>query len=586
MIRMNQIKIRAGKEKEKYNPEYKAVPEWERKLLESKIRKQLRLKEKDTFTFEIIKRSIDARKKPDIFYSYTVDVDGLKERDVIRRVKEGQVSLVNPVKYRFPSPGNKSMGHRPVIVGTGPAGLFCGYMLAIHGYRPVLLERGMEVEKRCKKVEEFWKTGKLDEECNVQFGEGGAGTFSDCKLNTLVKDKDGRNKEALSIFVSAGAPQHILYDGKPHIGTDILTEVVKNMREVILANGGEVRFGTKVTDLYIEGGKIRGLETEKRVENKESGKEEFAKERIEAEVVVMAIGHSARDTFEMLYRNRVPMEAKSFAVGLRVEHPQDLIDRSQYGEEYPEDLPPASYKVASQNKEGRGVYSFCMCPGGYVVNASSEKGRLAVNGMSYSGREGENANSAVIVSVNAEDYGSMGPLGGIEFQRMLEKRAYEIGEGSVPVEYYGDFKKAVLEKAGENKTSRELQGGGGKTEESFYDRCTPQIKGKWKFGKVHNIMPDALNLAFVEGMEHFNRKIPGFAAEGVILSGIESRTSSPVRIHRNEGGQSEIAGLYPCGEGAGYAGGIMSAAMDGIRTAEQIAKEYKALEEYGQRGVF
>ena len=209
-----------------------------------------------------------------------------------------------------------------------------------------------------------------------------------------------------------------------------------------------------------------------------------------------------------------------------------------------------------------------------------------VNGMSYSGREGENANSAVIVSVNAEDYGSMGPLGGIEFQRMLEKRAYEIGEGSVPVEYYGDFKKAVLEKAGENKTSRELQGGGGKTEESFYDRCTPQIKGKWKFGKVHNIMPDALNLAFVEGMEHFNRKIPGFAAEGVILSGIESRTSSPVRIHRNEGGQSEIAGLYPCGEGAGYAGGIMSAAMDGIRTAEQIAKEYKALEEYGQRGVF
>ncbi len=567
MIRINQIKIRAEREGE---------------LLEDKIRKLLRLKRNETFTFEIVKRSIDARKKPDIFYSYTVDVGGLKEQDVVKRVKGGQVSIVEPVRYCFPSSGTKSMEHRPVIVGTGPAGLFCGYMLATHGYRPILLERGMEVEQRCRQVEEFWKTGQLDTECNVQFGEGGAGTFSDGKLNTLVKDKDGRNKEVLSIFVSAGAPEHILYDGKPHIGTDILAKVVKNMRDVIIANGGEVRFDTKMTDLYIEEGKVKGLEIRKRIRGNADGEEHFVEERIETDTVVLAIGHSARDTFEMLHRNKVPMEAKAFAVGLRVEHPQNLIDQSQYGREYPKILPPASYKVTAQTKEGRGVYSFCMCPGGYVVNASSEEGRLAVNGMSYSAREGENANSAIIVSVSEKDYGGFGPLGGIEFQRMLEEKAYKIGEGSIPVEYYGDFKRAVLEKAenppdgsrdGESGWKSQGQGG----EEPFYGRISPQMKGMWKFGKVHDILPDALNRAFVEGMEYFNRKIPGFAGEKVILSGVESRTSSPVRIHRDDKGESEIAGLYPCGEGAGYAGGIMSAAMDGIRTAEQIAK---------QRGAF
>lgn len=576
MIRINQIKVKVGQGNS--GSGHKDALKWERKLLESKIRKQLRLKKEDIFTFEIIKRSIDARRKPDIFYSYTVDVDGLKERDVIRRIKGGQVNIVKPVKYCFPSSGIKDMRHRPVVVGTGPAGLFCGYMLAIHGYRPILLERGMEVEQRCRKVEEFWKTGRLDEECNVQFGEGGAGTFSDGKLNTLVKDKDGRNKETLSIFVSAGAPEHILYDGKPHIGTDILTKVVKNMREIIIANGGEVHFDTRATDLYIEEGRIKGLKIKKRIRGEEKEENNFTEEKIEAEVVVLAIGHSARDTFEMLHRNRVPMEAKAFAVGLRVEHPQALIDRSQYGMEYPKSLPPSSYKVTAQTREGRGVYSFCMCPGGYVVNASSEEKGLAVNGMSYSGREGENANSAIIVSVDKEDYGSSDPLGGIEFQRMLERRAYEIGEGCVPVEYYGDFKRAVLKSVGEDEIGQEQEGKDCRkeTEEYFYGQYSPQVKGKWKFGKVHDIMPDSLNQAFVEGMEEFNRKIPGFAGENVILSGIESRTSSPVRIYRNDEGQSEIAGLYPCGEGAGYAGGIMSAAMDGIRMAEQIAKEYKA----------
>lgn len=567
MIRIHQIKIKPEQKKDGQGRPESGLSKQERKILENKIRKTLRLKTEDVFTFEIVKRSIDARKKPDIFYSYTVDISGLKEREIMKRVKGNQADIVNPVSYRFPSSGIKEMEHRPVIIGAGPAGLFCAYMLALHGYRPLLLERGMDVEHRCKKVEEFWKTGRLDEECNVQFGEGGAGTFSDGKLNTLVKDKDGRNQEVLSVFVAAGAPESILYDGKPHIGTDILADVIKNMRNIILSHGGEIRFDTKVTDLCMEEGHIKAVIAEKREWKEGSAAKYTVKEKIETEIAVLAIGHSARDTFEMLYQRNIPMEAKSFAVGLRAEHPQALIDKSQYGWEKPGILPPASYKVTAQTAQGRGVYSFCMCPGGYVVDASSEEGRLAVNGMSYSRRNGKNANSAIIVSVTPEDYGSSHPLGGVEFQRRLEERAYQIGNGCIPVEYYGDFKRAVLEKKEDlvQKNGKHMEG-----------QNVPQIKGKWQFGKVHAIMPDAINRAFIEGMEEFDRKIPGFAGKNVILSGIESRTSSPVRIRRDEKGQSEIAGLYPCGEGAGYAGGIMSAAMDGIRIAEQIAKEYKA----------
>ena len=549
MIRINQIKLKPEQGMGGLEPE----------VLENKIRKLLRMKTGEPFRYEIVKRSIDARKKPDIFYSYTVDVSGLNERDVLKRVKGNQISAVSLVEYHFPDSGRKDMEHRPVIVGAGPAGLFCGYMLARYGYRPILLERGMDVDQRRRVVQEFWKTGHLDKECNVQFGEGGAGTFSDGKLNTLVKDKEGRNREVLSIFVEAGAPESILYEGKPHMGTDILADVVKNMRKSIINNSGEVHFGTKMVDVCIENGSIKAVVTEKRGQG-EDGFEKGIREKIETDTVILAIGHSARDTFEALYQKNVPMEAKSFAVGLRVEHPQPLINDSQYGIKEPEFLPPASYKLTAQTKEGRGVYSFCMCPGGYVVNASSEEGRLAVNGMSYSKRDGENANSAVIVSVSPKDYGSSHPLGGIEFQRKLEEKAYQVGRGKVPVEYYGDFKNAVLG----NMEADEISG-----------RYTPEIKGQWNYGQVHSIMPEALNRAFVEGMEDFNRKIPGFAAADVILSGIESRTSSPVRIHRNEKGQSGIIGLYPCGEGAGYAGGIMSAAMDGIRMAEQIAREYK-----------
>lgn len=545
MIRINQIKMNPG-----HTPEE----------LEMKIRKLLKLPLKEVLDWQIVKSSIDARKKPQVYMTYTVDVKGLNEQAVMKRCRDKQISIVSPVAYHFPASGEKALRHRPVIVGTGPAGLFCGYMLALHGYRPVLIERGMSVEERTKAVESFWETGVLNTECNVQFGEGGAGTFSDGKLNTLVKDKDGRNKEVLSVFVQEGAPEHILYEGKPHIGTDILTQVVKNMRNTILAHGGDVYFQTKMTKLQTENGKISAVVVEK------NHKEEV----IHTDVLVLAIGHSARDTFEMLYEQQVPMEAKSFAVGLRTEHKQSLINASQYGMEEPKHLPPAAYKVTAQTKEGRGVYSFCMCPGGYVVNASSEEGRLAVNGMSYSRRDGVNANSAIIVSVTPEDFGSNHPLSGLAFQRKLEEKAYAIGAGRVPVEYYGDFKSAVVGKNEREETH--AQNGENK-------KNMPQIKGQWRFADVHAIMPEALNRAFVEGMEAFDRIIPGFAAEETLLSGIESRTSSPVRIHRDETGQATVKGLYPCGEGAGYAGGITSAAMDGIKIAELIAKEYKAIQE-------
>ncbi len=556
MIRINQIKLKPGQ-----GPE----------VLEKKIRKLLRLQEKADFRWQIVKSSIDARKKPEIYISYTVEVTGLEERAVMKRCRDKSVSLAEPVCYRFPSSGVKELNSRPVVVGTGPAGLFCGYMLALHGYRPILLERGQKVEERCRTVEAFWESGTLDTECNVQFGEGGAGTFSDGKLNTLVKDKEGRNREVLRILAEAGAPENILYEGKPHIGTDILVKVVRHMRSTILAHGGEVRFGTKMTKLRVKDGKITGVRTEKVLHTGKMPDTEKTSqpETIETELVVLAIGHSARDTFQMLYDSRVPMEAKAFAVGLRVEHPQKLINVSQYGAAEPEFLPPASYKLAAQTKEGRGVYSFCMCPGGYVVNASSEEGRLAVNGMSYSGRNGENSNSAVVVSVTPEDYGSTHPLGGLAFQRRLEEKAFKAGNGKVPVERYGDFRRAV--------TGQEERKDGNREPET--EDYRPQIKGNWQFAPVHDILPEELNRAFLEGMEAFGRMIDGFASEQVLLSGVESRTSSPVRIHRDASGQSEIKGLYPCGEGAGYAGGITSAAMDGIRIAELIAETYKPVRE-------
>ena len=490
------------------------------------------------------RQSIDARKKPDILLSYVVDVQvkGISEQKCVARCRDRNISVAVQKEYVFPAPGEKRLESRPVVIGSGPAGLFCAYQLALHGYSPILLERGQAVEQRCRDVEAFWNTGVLNPESNVSFGEGGAGTFSDGKLNTLVKDKDGRGHKALTIFVENGAQPEILYEAKPHIGTDVLTGVVKNMRETIEKHGGEVRFGSRVDGIRTKDGRICSVVL-------------ADGSRIETSVAVLAIGHSARDTFFWLKEAGVSMEAKSFAIGLRTEHPQTLINRSQYGVEAPKHLPPSSYKVTAQTKNGRGVYSFCMCPGGYVVNASSEEGRLAVNGMSYSARDSQNANSAIIVSVTPEDYGAEGPLSGIAFQRRLEEEAWKAGQGSIPVQRYGDF-------SGTQKSGH------------VPDDFAPCIRGSWRFADVASILPKEVRLSFLEGMEQFGRIIEGFDDKNVLVSGIESRTSSPVRICRDETFQSNLRGLYPCGEGAGYAGGITSAAMDGMRIAEVIAAEY------------
>lgn len=537
MLRLQQVNIAISEEKNEQERERQQQAQLKKKIL-----KMLGLKqEKELKSLEVVKRSLDARKKPQLYYSYTVDVEAAGEEKILERCQNKNISKAETRSYRFPTE-RKERSCPPIIVGMGPAGLFCAYFLARYGYRPILIERGKPVEERKKDVELFWSTGQLDPESNVQFGEGGAGTFSDGKLNTLVKEKYGRNREVLRILVENGAPDHILYDSKPHIGTDILCLVVKNMRNQILRWGGEIRFQTKMTELLLEQGKrVKGIRLS-------------TGDTIETDAVVLAVGHSARDTFQMCFEKQIPMDAKSFAVGFRVEHPQSLIDQSQYGRACMRCLPAAAYKLTAKSDGGRGVYSFCMCPGGYVVNASSEPGRLAINGMSYSGRNGRNANSAILISVTPEDYPEQGPLAGVEFQRQIEEKAYQLGQGRIPVQYYRDF-----------KGRKEHQG-------HVPGDFQPASKGEYVFTRVNEILPQELNEAFCQGMEQFHRIIPGFADDYVCVSGVESRTSSPLRIWRDEGGQSKMRGLYPCGEGAGYAGGITSAAMDGIYIAEMIAK--------------
>lgn len=585
MIRLNQIKIKTGHS---------------RTQLLRKAAKTLQILPGDILEMKILRQSVDARKKPELFYSYALELEVKNEDRLLQRFRgrESQVCRADRTKYAFPGPGIKCQRYPTVIVGMGPAGLFCGYFLALHGYRPILLERGRCVEERQRDVERFWNTGVLNPASNVQFGEGGAGTFSDGKLNTQVKDSDGRNRAVLETFVRFGAKESICYEAKPHIGTDALKTVVRNMRNEIVRLGGEVRFQSQVTDVKISEGKIAGAVINGR-------------EAVPCEQLVLAIGHSARDTFSMLCEKGVPMQAKAFAVGLRVEHPQSMINESQYGREDPGELGAASYKLTSRAGNGRGVYSFCMCPGGYVVNASSEEGGTVVNGMSYSGRGGSNANSAVVVSVSPEDFGSAHPLAGIEFQRRLERKAYELGGGKIPAQRYAAFWEQVLrerEAAGRfsGETSKKApfpaEHPRGSAEESLRRECVfgeatgevsqtgeqsgsgeicPQCKGDYVWADVSRILPAECREAFVDGMEAFGRQIRGFDRPDTVLLGVESRTSSPVRIERDDRLQSKIGGLYPCGEGAGYAGGITSAAMDGIRVAEAIAAEYAPWEEPG-----
>jgi len=540
--------------------------------LREKAAKLLKIPPEGIGEILVRRQSLDARKKPELFYSYTLDISldrkrlslsmqpaaecdnvhkksrslkkPMTEETVVKRVKNPQVLIHTEPEYRFPGPGEEKLFAPPVIIGTGPAGLFCGLMLARHGYRPILLERGADVDTRRKQVEAFWETGVLDPCANVQFGEGGAGTFSDGKLNTLVKDPAGRNRLVLEMFCEFGADPAILYQSKPHIGTDMLEGIVKRMREEIRRLGGEVRFYCQVTELEITDGRVTGVVT-------------GTGERIAAGAVVLAVGHSARDTFAMLESCQVPMSQKAFAVGLRIQHPQAMINLSQYGREEAGALGAASYKLTRQVSGGRGVYSFCMCPGGYVVNASSEPGNLAVNGMSYHDRAGVNANSALIVTVGPDDFPDDTPLAGIKLQQRLEGLAYAAAGGRIPVQLYGDFR--------ENRVGSRM------------GDIEPQMKGSWAFANLREVMPEALSAALIEGMEGFGHMIRGFDRPDAVLAGIESRTSSPVRIWRDGRMESAVRGLYPCGEGAGYAGGITSAAMDGVKTAEAVAGRFRRL---------
>ena len=527
MIRINQVKLPV---------------EHTTEALHKKV--QELLKYKGSMDVEIVKRSLDARKKPQLFYVYMLDVTipEKEERKLLKRCRGSQIQKVEPVKYVFPVKHYEGQ-KRPVIVGMGPAGLFCGYVLAKAGFRPILLERGKCVEERSRDVEAFWKTGHLNTESNVQFGEGGAGTFSDGKLNTLIKDKYGRNKEVLRIFVKHGAPKEILYDYKPHIGTDILKKIVRSMREEILASGGDVRFETRVTDLLIADGRIKGLVL--------NGQEELL-----AEHVVLALGHSARDTFSMLLKQKIVMEPKPFAIGMRVEHPQELINLSQYGKKEAGALGNAIYKLTTETSEKRGVYTFCMCPGGYVVAAASEEGRLAVNGMSEHARDGRNANSALLVQIFPEDFGSDHPLAGMLFQRELEEKAFLAGGGSytAPVQTVGSFL------------------GKGKVEAA---EVTATYRPAVRESSLDEIFPAFMTEALREALPAMGRKLKGFDRADAVLTAVESRSSSPIRILRDKTGMSLCKqGIYPAGEGAGYAGGIVSAAVDGIFVAEKIAEKY------------
>ena len=500
------------------------------------IADKLKIKQDEIIDFNIKKKSLDARDKQDIHYVYEFDVK-VKDENKVLKIKSKDILKAPNEEYVFNITGTKKLEHRPIIIGAGPAGLFCGYMLAKYGYKPLIIERGEKVEDRIKTVEKFWQTGELNKESNVQFGEGGAGTFSDGKLNTLVKDKMFRNKKVLEIFVEAGAPEEILYINKPHIGTDLLRTVVKNLRNKIIEMGGEFKFNSCLTNINIENGKINSIQ----INNNEI---------IKTDILVLAIGHSARDTFRML-NNKIEMSAKPFAIGVRVQHKQEMINQSQYGENYPKELPTASYKLTYKASNGRGVYTFCMCPGGFVVNSSSEENRLAINGMSNFKRDEEIANSAVIVTITPEDFGDR-PLDGLKFQEKLEEITYQKGNGKIPIQLFGDFK--------ENKISKEFK------------NVEPVMKGEYEFANLQEIFPEYISQSLIEAIIEFDKKIKGFSNEDTILAAIESRTSSPVRIQRDENGQSNIIGIYPCGEGAGYSGGITSSAMDGIKIAEYIVR--------------
>jgi uncharacterized FAD-dependent dehydrogenase len=510
--------------------------------IESAILQRLGIAANELVGYSIARRGYDARKPRAIVFVYTLDVELKNEPAVLERLHgDRRVALAPDTGYRFVAQAPSGLATRPVVIGTGPAGLFAGLILAQMGFRPIILERGKAVRERTKDTFGLWREGKLDPESNVQFGEGGAGTFSDGKLHSQIKDPKHHGKKVLTEFVKAGAPPEILYVSKPHIGTFRLVSMVEKMRSSIEALGGEVRFQSRVADIAIDGGQVRGVIL-------------ADGERIAAEHVVLAVGHSARDTFQMLYERGVHIEAKPFSIGFRIEHPQSLIDRCRFGKNAGNPLlGAADYKLVHHCANGRSVYSFCMCPGGQVVAAASEPGCVVTNGMSQYSRNERNANSGIVVDISPADYPGH-PLAGIAFQRRWEGRAFELGGGNyhAPGQLVGDFL------AGKPSTA--------------FGSVLPSYTPGVHLCDLSSALPDYAIVAIREALPAFDKQLKGFAMRDAVLTGVETRTSSPVRVTRNEDFQSvNTRGLYPAGEGAGYAGGILSAAVDGIKVAEAVA---------------
>ena len=527
---------------------------------------------RDGLSVDIVKRSLDARDKKDIRYVYALHVDAPGEQQILRRKKRDRnIEVADPNVYELPDTGNNMLKFRPVIAGSGPSGLFCALALARKGFCPIILERGDDVDQRSEKTRRFWEKGILDLNSNVQFGEGGAGTFSDGKLNSSIKDKTGRIPWILREFVKAGASPETAYTSAPHVGSDVLVSVLKSIRSEIIRLGGEFRFRSLVTDISAlkEGLLLTVADTSQQSDKYEHLKEGVsprslgrgasdysASKELLTSVLVLATGHSARDTYAMLRDRGFELTPKAFAAGLRIQHPQLVIDRAMYGADCPYHLGAAPYKVSASLSEGN-VYSFCMCPGGHVVNSSFEEGRTVINGMSYSGRDSGSANSALVVGIPVEEfYVSNDPLSGIRYQRIMEEKAFKAGNGRIPVQRLKDFL--------ENRPSSGRINDWG---------C---FKGEYVFANIRDVLTPRMNRCIEEGIEVFARRIEGFDMDEALLSAVETCTSSPVRITRDPDTCQApgFPGVYPCGEGAGYAGGIVSAAADGLRVAEKIISNF------------